>query len=139
TLSVKASGDSNARRVARILSMSSPSVTVEPVYSDVEDPAAFFITEPTQATLGAYVVSSGWVTAARYFAIALGSAAGFDVVDDQFDWLSIGAANRAAASPLPQDRAYSVDLAAQSYLDVLKNEIRLNGLVLAPRHGRIGA
>lgn len=95
------------------------------------------VLQPTQATLGAYVVSDSWISAARYLASTVGGIDGFDIVDDSYDWSRISTVTQRGGSPWPQDRAYAVDLAATSYLDILRNEIRLNGMIVAPYRGRI--
>ena len=95
------------------------------------------ILEPTAATLGAYVLSATWWSGARFLAKQLGQADGFDVIDDCFDWYRIGTIAQRTASPFPPDRSYPVDLGTTTFLDLLKNEIRLAGMIVAPYRGRI--
>ena len=96
----------------------------------------WLITQPTTARVGLYVRGARWWSALRYGVLdQVDGLRGTDQLSDSLAWDRIGdvAATLDAHSTR---RTYVVDIEAP-FLDLLRNECRLNGLALATWHGRV--
>lgn len=94
--------------------------------------------EPTTARIG--VVSRGaeaW-GALRALALAVAALDGLDVQVDTIDWDHLAAmARQAPLANIPSAREFRIGPGEDSLLSLLSDELRLRGMVLSVRHGRI--
>lgn len=94
------------------------------------------VTQPTTATLGFFTQSQTWWSAIWGLAVTMSKTAGFGANADQFDWTRIAQVASEVSTPFDTGRSYPVDATQKSTLDLFKNEVRLNGMVLSPYFGR---
>ncbi len=108
-------------------------VTLRPEEDSRVNPS--LITKPTTAKVGLRAVGSRWWSTLRYAVLAqIDTLRGTDQLTDSIDWGRIEALGR-RGSLFPLRRRYVVDIEAP-FLDIFRNEARLNGLALSTWHGR---
>lgn len=96
------------------------------------------ITKRTATKLGVIARGPSPVPALRAGALGLDALTGQDLYESAVDWDHLEAAFTAApSSGLPQQREYRFLPGADSFLDVLVDEMRARGMCLAMRFGRI--
>lgn len=147
-----AEGGGSTRCAAKILSNTSASgvyyVTVMPVVgagrinpvgSAASDVArrhrGFLIQEPTTCRVVLFVASDSWVTALERAVTVFSDDLG-DGAAQVFDWDRMRAVARQHGGPFDTRREYVID-ADSSVLDVVTNELLLQGFVLVPYEGRL--
>jgi hypothetical protein len=95
------------------------------------------VQQPTAATLGYFVASATWYDAIWGLLYTMASGSAVNVTPDYFDWSQIALIATGVVTPFSPTRYYPVDLSQTTYMDLFKNEVRFNGLVLAPYFGRV--
>lgn len=95
-------------------------------------------TERTPAKLGIIARGTSPVAALRAGAAGIDALTGQDLYESAVDWDHLESAFAAAPSGgLPQQREYRFVSGADSFMALLIDEMRLRGMYLAMRHGRI--
>ena len=95
-------------------------------------------TERTPAKLGIIARGTSPVAALRAGAAGIDALTGQDLYESAVDWDHLEGAFAAAPSGgLPQQREYRFVSGADSFMALLIDEMRLRGMYLAMRHGRI--
>ena len=95
-------------------------------------------TERTAAKLGVVARGAGVVATLRAGALGIDALTGQDIYQSAVDWDHLEAAFAGAPSGgLPQAREYRFTAGADSFLALLIDELRLRGMCLAMRFGRI--
>jgi len=95
-------------------------------------------TKRTSARLAITANGDNPVVALRAASLAIDALCGQDHFDDVIDWDDLSRALAVTAvGSLPQTRSYNFDNDSDSFLDVLIQELRLRGMILAVRYGRL--
>ena len=99
--------------------------------------SATLCTERTVTQLGIIATGDNPAAALQAAAFALDAVTGQDLFGSAIDWTAVEAALLNAPSRLPQLREYRFGASDDTFLDVLADEARLHGLVIAVANGLV--